>query len=457
MTRSHNSTRGGVPMKVMRAVRNPRWNSAYRTPAWKDRISYDEDDINLAYDLDPLSDEDEAAEDEMMMPLSLIDDLAAVALHRDSSEGSSEWTAVTHSEWDAVTAAESEWLTVHDEPIDAAAVWTLADDDDAQLARSLWQAETDLFMPSAKKAGKQPQLPTQPAIAETTLAQLRQSCGLCVVCMESIALIAWEPCGHLALCERCHDQIPGWQRDSCVVCRTEGTPTKLFSPPKTPPDVYGVYGLNISSTSGTLETSSSVNCNRDHAKELMENRLSKLEWRRAKRTLTRLKRSHLRGGILPCYRSRYYNNGHFHRPFPSLIASSRLSVYELAEACERYHPSKAVGCAYFKGELTKRRSTEKKSLREALQLAKEQERDEHAWLADVAKEAEERSRTLGGACRQCGEKDACMLAIRCGHVTMCRECWLAPKDEAEARCLECGGSCKLSMQLYKPMAMPCCA
>ena len=93
-------------MKVMRAVRNPRWNSAYRTPAWKDRISYDEDDINLAYDLDPLSDEDEAAEDEMMMPLSLIDDLAAVALHRDSSESSSEWTAVTHSEWDAVSAAE---------------------------------------------------------------------------------------------------------------------------------------------------------------------------------------------------------------------------------------------------------------------------------------------------------------------------------------------------------------
>ena len=130
MTRSHNSTRGGVPQKVMRAVRNPKWNSAYRTPAWKDRISYDEDDINLAYDLDPLSDEDEAAEDEMMMPLSLIEDLS---LHRDSSEGSSEWTAVTHSEWDAVSAAESEWLTVHDEPIDAAAVWTLADDDDAQL------------------------------------------------------------------------------------------------------------------------------------------------------------------------------------------------------------------------------------------------------------------------------------------------------------------------------------
>jgi len=50
------------------------------------------------------------------------------------------------------------------------------------------------------------------------LQQLRSSArsGTCVVCLDAVATRACLPCGHLALCEACVEQLDRWQ---CPVCR----------------------------------------------------------------------------------------------------------------------------------------------------------------------------------------------------------------------------------------------
>ena len=79
----------------------------------------------------------------------------------------------------------------------------------------------------------------------------------------------------------------------------------------------------------------------------------------------------------------------------------------------------------------------------------------HKWLAAVAVQADERVRTVGGPCRSCGVRDASMLPLKCGHVTLCRECWEHDGAVGLRGCGECGGECRLAMQLFKPMPGVC--
>ena len=56
---------------------------------------------------------------------------------------------------------------------------------------------------------------------------LEERLGVCVICSESVATVIMEPCGHLAMCARCH---AGWARHSstCALCRTPGEGVHLL-------------------------------------------------------------------------------------------------------------------------------------------------------------------------------------------------------------------------------------
>ena len=102
-----------------------------------------------------------------------------------------------------------------------------------------------------------------------------------------------------------------------------------------------------------------------------------------------------------------------------------------------------------KRSLQQLRADQKRSISEAIKAAKAEDESSRAKLHLAAAEAEARGRTIGGACRSCGERSACMLALRCSHVTLCRTCW--SEQGAEAMCAECGEPYPLAVELFKPL------
>ena len=113
-----------------------------------------------------------------------------------------------------------------------------------------------------------------------------------MVCRESVALIVWEPCGHLALCEDCHGRLEGSSRHYCVVCRSQGEPHRLLRTHEPGPYACRAdMGLRVSAHGGLVEAGES-GYYRQRAEELKSEKstLGKAEFRRMKRTLSRMRK-----------------------------------------------------------------------------------------------------------------------------------------------------------------------
>ena len=524
-------------------------------------VDFDDDDLALARELEEeyyeeRYENDDENEDLVMMPLGLANlaarveslDIQVAALKRQASGGSdSSWSEIA-SEWSAVSAAESAWTVAGD---DAAPVTTSPPrrqsswgTDDAALARALQHEEWGLAKPTAAARVSKPpprSSPPSPAVAlgADALERLRDTCGLCVVCRESIALVAWEPCGHVALCEACQEQCTGNSRFQCVVCATPGAPVKLLRPSDVPLDELedATYlptnwsGLRLAASDGAFEESAAANSSRVHADALAGSRvLTKPSYRKAKRAvakLSRLDEGHAHHGSawaathpwmaasqeaaeraekewadanrrrqMPRTRRVAWSGGKALRvpidtkpdaaqirrirygaawgvddhsvddpPFDAsrgrwtpgrwmsapvdyatrsaarLAASAPLA--DLAKWPPREH-------RVSKADLIRWREHERSAVAEARKAAAEEGQQARAYLGKVAREAEVSARALGGDCRECGRQRACMLAVHCGHATLCRPCWEV-EPAADRTCRECGASCRLALQLFKPL------
>ena len=614
---------------------------------------------------------------------------AVGTLKRQVSGDSEVWSEVA-SEWSAVSAAETAWSTIADEaplPTRTPSWGTIVDD--AALARTMQMEEWDSLLPrtsatarnarqtarpapsqrgAAAMAGRASAQacwvpPRQPKVAPVALRQLRDACGLCVVCRESLALVAWEPCGHLALCEACREQIPRHQQRYCVVCRTEGAPVHLLRPRDAggasgalPPraeataaaaqetvvaaeeeeeaaqeaaaaeddefvmvdnasqsaedsggnsdegdarrmphgdgfpdglddgdgadegarwysshdggaigDVAGmassgasgssalgdgsgsypppaaasadgfVYeapweddreddqfeaflrgvGLSVSAHDGTLgalrPVASQAAAERERERAAGEggSKLAyKLAYQQAKRQINVRAKAAKRSGFMRSAEFKLHHpklfeeerqwreareahearqrflprrNWHSCQQPPAQMARQRRTHLQTEQRTRaQYDPTQTLkpeDAAQRKAEARAEHLGSRQAVRELLKSARAEEDERQAMLWRAARTAEAASRALGGACRACGQRDACMLAIQCGHVTLCRECWEGGGRPAEARqsrthneycgqrkatgsggggvcalCCECGGECKLAVQIFRPLA-----
>lgn len=544
----------------------------------------DDDDPNpfrsLARDIPGMDDDDKAEADELddcalddaeFLVLSSLGNrvaelsTATVALKRQSSGDSESWSEVA-SEWSVVSAAESAWTTVADEPVPTPLVPTSTRSwgttaDDAAFARKLQMEEWDSLLParpsmnassafarkSRRLAHLAPAPPCRPSVAPAALRQLREACGLCVVCREAVALVAWEPCGHLALCEACHDQIPAYQRDHCVVCRTQGHPVYLLRPCdaggawSAPParvaaaeeeeaaveeaaraeddefDLLLGAGLSVSADDGTLGTLHPVFSRALAEREIARAGVgeSKLAYRRAKRQINARAKAVKRSGFMHSEEfevnhpflapfeearrwreeqevraakqrvlargwTRHSSSWHYRQPRLIQMARQRrtLSRDEQRLHAQHMNARDPENAARRKAEARKVHLGTKRTVKELLKSARVEEEERELMLRRAATTAEHVSKSMGGACRACGEREACMLALRCRHVTLCRECWECGGGMAEgkqpepheahggkgratgsgggggawAACLECGGECKLAIQIFRPLA-----
>jgi hypothetical protein len=138
----------------------------------------------------------------------------------------SEWSVLPSTELRG--AYEGEEMGEHPR----AAAWPECEDD-AALARALHEQEWG-GRPRGVSAARAPGpcgLPREQhgeALPAAVLHTLRENLSTCVVCMEALATVVWEPCGHLALCQVCFSQLKGDLRSRCVVCRTPGAPNHLL-------------------------------------------------------------------------------------------------------------------------------------------------------------------------------------------------------------------------------------
>lgn len=615
MTRSHHSRRGARPpgkntfhgSKQGRCIAHPIVDDDYDFAreldalgkAWK--IHDDNDETEEEQEVAETEEEQEVAEQVgHLMPLAelagRVDALGAMAVQlRRQLSGCSDgesWvcddSTCSAAEWSLVSAGESEWSTVFDAiattsvdapaqamshmdvPAPATTPWG---DDDAALARALQEEEWGLLARRTSQSKSRRSVGARTSrgalsqsvafVAKSTLAQLRECCGLCVVCRDSLALVVWEPCGHLALCEACLEQMPKVDgRSCCVVCRTEGVPLRLIRPAE---DAHGEWsqlrGLSLSAESGKLEhlvPRHSWTVAADQLRE--ERRLTKLEYRRAKRALSRVakvgkvairdkgweeRHPWIEDGWQHLQRQRQEE---WDRQYPQVALERQLHEARRAAWCntrcygaskrdarpvraswinQRYLPwyppplprashaahvmqavreetlakathvvrlvdsvldGKRCAQSLSKSMLRCARAEEQARVAEARREAAGEAERTRSLLAKTVAEVQTRSQSLGGVCRVCEKRRACMLVVCCGHVTLCRECWeadgraIAPgleavdeEDEAAApsvqnagkepiekmvstrmneprrRCLECGRSSMLALELFRPL------
>ena len=102
-----------------------------------------------------------------------------------------------------------------------------------------------------------------------------------------------------------------------------------------------------------------------------------------------------------------------------------------------------------KSEVRRLKMANKARYTEMKTAAKAEDEERQAWLGRVARQAEQMSDKVGGPCRLCHERDACMLVLRCGHVTACRDCWEAQGEHKQ--CAEGGEESKLALQIFRPL------
>lgn len=251
-------------------------------------------------------------------------------------------------------------------------------------------------------------------------------------------------------------------------------------------------GLRISARDGTLETLRG-SFSRELAERLRaggrDDVATKLQYRRSKRAINTAAKERKRSG----YSGRYGRGAEFESNHPWLLEHER-SARAAREALDnkqrswhqyRYWSSIHHGnsAAHREAQLREQRAFwrrsqhvrqaptssgtagvdepakrkarmrtqqdgAKREMKELLESAKEEEAVREAWLHDVARTAADMSGAVGGVCRACGECDANMLALRCGHVTLCRECWEGGGGKV---CRDCGGGCKLAIQIFRPL------
>ena len=498
----------------------------------------EDDDVRLAYDLmhgedayleeaygeEAYMDEeyhDSAALDDAFLDLCALPDsvdgrLSGSVLllkHQASGSSSGSWQDVVSeaapSEWSAVSAAESSWEAPTDAPLPPGPThvlsWNL--DDDAALARRLQQEEWDSLLPASSRkhsersaldstfhmADRQvPASASAAMVAASAMSRLRAQLGRCVVCRDSLALIAWEPCGHLALCGSCYEQIDQRQRHACVLCRTPGEPIHILQPrcheknsttcqDATDDDVWenngwgaewgaghGGVGLRVDADNGCLECALPRSYH-DEAEKLRRETPSKLAFRRAKRALNQL------GKLKHARRSHNFHDQHpwmeqevrCWRPYGCVRRmawqgyADYMSPQALLEELQTHGVQRLI---FTHGDASQQQwfaSFAKKKIAslciwakyQRVQLAsaaKAEEAERQAWLRRVARQAEKVSDKVCGTCRACHERSACMLVLRCGHITACRECWEAQKEFK--RCAECGGESKLALQIFRPLS-----
>ena len=468
MTRSHNSQRG-----CSSSARQPRASAKI----YSSRFFIDDDDLVLArenvWNASCDHHQDEHAEELFEDEISALGlDYLTISLGSQSDpDDDDEWSDVV-SEWSVVSAAESAWTTAScmesDPPTTS---WTLTDD--AELARAIQLMEWGLLNPNTQPKKSHVLRPREPPAVQAPDAW-RQACGLCVVCMESVALIAWEPCGHLALCGACHSQLTGEARMHCVICRCAGSPTPLLQPLLVPiqgadhgGSIYGELGLCLAASDGRLEAvaGGTIFTYRKCVEELEKTRLNKREWRKTKRVLTRMKKqAHPElavsvGGPRRVQGLRFWQQQSPCRDQGLHVASASPAdlVAEVSRNGQRRLATPRMPCLASMAirRLAAHRASHSDETRAMRRHARQEEVEMHKWLAAVAVQADERVRTVGGPCRSCGVRDASMLPLKCGHVTLCRECWEHDGAVGLRGCGECGGECRLAMQLFKPMPGVC--
>ena len=132
------------------------------------------------------------------------------------------------------------------------------------------------------------------------------------------------------------------------------------------------------------------------------------------------------------------------RPVIQPVAAERRSIAQL-------HSKEALRAA--RRALKSRRDACRVERAEERELARLQQRDEAAELARALAAAV--AMAAGSACAACGERDACMLELKCGHACLCRECWEAdaagPGAAARRPCAQCGGALERghAIQLFR--------
>lgn len=370
-----------------------------------------------------------------------------------ASDLGSEWCSVAgHSEWSAVSAAETEWTTLADDvPLSGeaeAGSWPA----DETLARSLHARELAQFRGGTlarAAAGSSRRL------QRATLELLIERCGLCLVCHESIALVAWEPCGHLACCHACAVKWTEHARgdDRCIVCRCPGAPTGLL---RSVGRDSLVRSLSIEASSGALRAPMPdyTNVHALKAEAGAQGRMTKPDLRRLKREMNALGR--MRHGVWSVVHGDYQPHPFWKfelrrgRLRPRLVAvsheTSLLKNGVRTPAGQRSHSSPLPAS---KRRLQEDGARYRAARREMLQEARREVVEQAALLDAVVCEAEAFLSAFHASCHGCGSRSACMLNLSCGHVTHCRSCWLEAAAHASVRCAECAGCAKLAMELYR--------
>lgn len=528
MTRSNHSRKGSHT--------RTRWAHALagypKAPVRLTGPIFDEDDdVRLAYDLmhgeEAYGEEaymagsyedyyNTAASDDACLDLRALSvDEGSVLLlqHQASASSSGSWQDVVSeaapSEWSAISVAESSWEVPTDVPLPPGPTrelsWCL--DDDAALARKLQQEEWNSLLPASSRkhsersalgctflmADRQAQAPASAAtVAVSAMRRLRAGLGRCVVCRDSLALIAWEPCGHLALCGACYEQIDQRQRHACVLCRTPGEPIHILQPRRPEKgstacqdaadddecqgNGWGAEwgaGLRVDADNGRLDCTT-PRFYRDAAEKLRRETPSKLALRRAKQALNQLGKQYVRRTHhfyeqhpwmeqeVPAPYS--YGSLHRHcswRKSPKWTAyADHMSPQALLEELQAHGVQRITfsDCgatsshlaSYAKRGIILLRMLGKRGQVQMANVVKAEEAERQAWLRRVARQAEKVSDKVCGTCRTCHEHSACMLVLRCGHITACRECWEAQKELK--RCAECGGESKLALQIFQPLS-----
>ena len=493
MTRSHNSRRGKGSSSCSR------W---YRTHGvcWRNAvIDVDEaiaalTDLGVSINVQDTEEQDLEVE---WMPLG------STSLEIDGSTDGDAWIEVdgAASEWSVVSSAETAWSCIADEQSEASGTpW----EDDAALARRLqeeeWEAAGALgslrkgggAIATAQRRWRRRGTPL-PVVPEETRASLVDHYGMCVVCSDSVATVAWEPCGHLCMCAGCLMRLEDTNRAlsfACVVCRTPGTATNLLAAERGGADPSPRDGATVDAKSGRVRATATVEelCGYRHGQASLTDSLarlgsgsSKLGHRRAKRMLNRLTVCPrvVRLGRVETWRELYAwrdVSPRTTRPLNTYVLHSAPQLVDalmggIAIASPSAHSADRAGVhfsasrdvAVSKAALRRHAEEHRRERRQLEGLFRHEAEQQRQRLAAVAAAAKSLA-ALGGACSSCGERRASMLALECGHVSLCRECWLASPGHSGPSagggadtskpsglcCPVCARTSKVAIQLYRP-------
>ncbi len=360
------------------------------------------------------------------------------------------------SEWDVVSADESVWTDPLASTDAAPSPWDDCTADDAALARAIQDEEWAPTLRLGARLGARRNAPAAGgglarlgALQPSERRALEARLGACVVCHEHACTVAFEPCGHLATCATCAAEIAcayGGRR--CIICRTPGKAVHLLDGIEATVQLVGAPRVELAAAAGPLPRPEPLSC------------ANALFVRRKMRALRRQERA------LPSDTERHYDLFspccHNYRYACRLPRSTWTPVvrrcnpwlgcgYGLGRSSNLWQPSDAPIAQLHSKEALRAARRALKSRRDACRVERAEERE--LARAQQRAEAAELARALaaavavaaGSACAACGERDACMLELKCGHASLCRECWEAdhaagPGAAARRPCAQCGGA-----------------